>query len=46
MECGAYNELWRDIHMMLKDSLKAFKGVRGKVKVPIHNGTFDLATHA
>ena len=46
MECGAYNELWRDIHMMPEDSLQAFKDVRGKVMVPIHNGTFDLSTHA
>jgi len=46
MECGAYNELWRDIHMMPEDSLQAFKDVKGKVMVPIHNGTFDLSTHA
>ena len=46
IECGAYNELWRDIHMMPEDSLQAFKDVKGKVMVPIHNGTFDLSTHA
>ncbi|MBL4584589.1 MAG: MBL fold metallo-hydrolase [Pseudomonadales bacterium] len=46
IECGAYNELWRDIHMLPKDSLQAFKDVKGKVMVPIHNGTFDLSTHA
>lgn len=46
MECGAYNELWRDIHMMPEDSMQAFKDVKGKVMVPIHNGTFDLSTHA
>ncbi|WP_281646803.1 MBL fold metallo-hydrolase [Parendozoicomonas sp. Alg238-R29] len=46
MECGAYNRLWRDIHMMPEDTLQAFKDVQGKVLVPIHNGTFDLSNHA
>ena len=46
MECGAYNELWRDIHMMPEDTMQAFKDVKGEVLVPIHNGTFDLSTHA
>jgi len=46
MECGAYNKLWRDIHMMPEDSLQAFKDVKGKIMVPIHNATFDLSTHA
>jgi L-ascorbate metabolism protein UlaG (beta-lactamase superfamily) len=32
--------------MMPEDSLQAFKDVRGKVMVPIHNGTFDLSTPA
>ncbi|MGI9281835.1 MAG: MBL fold metallo-hydrolase [Endozoicomonas sp.] len=46
MECGAYNELWRDIHMMPEDTLQAFVDVKGKHLVPIHNGTFNLSTHA
>jgi len=46
IECGAYNDLWRDIHMMPEDSLQAFKDLNGKVMVPIHNGTFDLSTHS
>ncbi|MTI12446.1 hypothetical protein E1189_05285 [Sansalvadorimonas verongulae] len=46
MECGAYNKLWADIHMMPEETLQAFKDVKGKVLVPIHNGTFDLAMHA
>lgn len=46
MECGAYNKLWRDIHMMPEDALQAFKDVKGKFLVPVHNGTFDLASHA
>ncbi|MRI32530.1 hydrolase [Endozoicomonas sp. OPT23] len=46
MECGAYNKLWADVHMMPEESIQAFKDVKGKVMVPIHNGTFDLSTHA
>jgi len=46
MECGAYNKLWSDIHMMPEDSLQAFKDLKGKVLVPVHNGTFDLSTHS
>ena len=46
MECGAYNKQWSDIHMMPEDTLQAFKDVKGKVLVPVHNGTFDLSTHA
>lgn len=45
METGAYNELWRDIHMMPEESLQAHLDVKGLVMVPIHNGTFDLALH-
>lgn len=46
MECGAYNQIWRDIHMMPEDTMQAFKDVQGKVLIPVHNGTFDLSTHA
>lgn len=46
MECGAYNQLWRDIHMMPEDTIQAFKDVRAKILIPVHNGTFDLSTHA
>ncbi len=46
MECGAYNPQWADVHMMPEETLQAFKDVQGKVLVPIHNGTFDLSTHA
>lgn len=46
MECGAYNQQWRDIHMMPEDTLQAFVDVKGRVLVPVHNSTFDLSTHA
>jgi L-ascorbate metabolism protein UlaG (beta-lactamase superfamily) len=46
MECGAYNQLWRNIHLMPEDTIQAFKDVKGKILVPVHNATFDLSTHA
>lgn len=45
MEAGAYNELWSDIHMMPEQTVQAHMDLKGKVMVPIHNGTFDLALH-
>jgi len=32
--------------MMPEDNLEAIKDLKGKVLVPIHNGTFDLASHS
>ena len=46
LEVGAYNEKWRDIHMMPEDSIQAHKDLKGKTMFPIHNGTFDLSLHA
>lgn len=46
LEVGAYNELWRDIHMMPEESIQAHKDLRAKRFFPIHNGTFDLSLHA
>ncbi|WED20838.1 MBL fold metallo-hydrolase [Vibrio sp. JC009] len=45
IETGAYNELWADIHMMPEHSMQAHLDLKGKVMMPIHNGTFDLAMH-
>ena len=45
LECGAYNESWRSMHMFPEDNIKAHEDLKGKVLVPIHNGTFDLAFH-
>lgn len=46
LENGAYNEAWADIHMRPEQTLLAHLDLRGKVLVPIHNGTFDMALHA
>jgi len=45
IENGAYNELWRDVHMSPEESLQAHLDLKGKVMMPVHNGTFDLAMH-
>ncbi|WP_313321315.1 MBL fold metallo-hydrolase [Stenotrophomonas sp.] len=45
VETGAYDADWPDVHMQPEQSLQAHLDVRGKVMMPIHNGTFDLALH-
>lgn len=45
METGAYDRLWPDIHMLPEESVQAHLDLRGKVLMPVHNGTFDLALH-
>lgn len=45
MEDGAYNERWRDVHMLPEESAQAGFDLRAKVVLPIHWGKFDLSTH-
>ncbi len=45
METGAYDINWPDIHMLPEESVQAHIDLKGKVLMPIHNGTFDLALH-
>lgn len=45
VETGAYNEAWSQIHMFPEQSVQAHIDLKGKVMFPIHNSTFDLATH-
>ncbi|MBF0238853.1 MAG: MBL fold metallo-hydrolase [SAR324 cluster bacterium] len=46
MENGAYNLNWPEVHMFPEQTLQAFKDLKGKLLVPIHNGTFDLSLHS
>lgn len=46
VETGAYDPQWPDIHMQPEETMQAHIDLRGKVLMPIHNGTFDLAMHA
>jgi L-ascorbate metabolism protein UlaG (beta-lactamase superfamily) len=45
IEVGAYNQLWADVHLGPEQALTAHRMVRGKVLLPVHWGTFDLALH-
>lgn len=42
---GAYNELWQDIHMNPEEAVRAHGDLGGRVMLPIHWATFDLAMH-
>ncbi|WP_187170537.1 MBL fold metallo-hydrolase [Salidesulfovibrio onnuriiensis] len=45
MESGAYSEYWPYAHMQPEQSVQAHLDVGGKVMLPIHWGTFNLALH-
>ena len=45
IETGAYNEAWQGVHMIPEESLQTHLDLKGKVMMPIHNATFDLALH-
>jgi L-ascorbate metabolism protein UlaG (beta-lactamase superfamily) len=46
LETGAYDPQWPDVHMQPEQTMQAHIDLRGKLLMPIHNGTFDLALHA
>jgi L-ascorbate metabolism protein UlaG (beta-lactamase superfamily) len=46
LEIGAYNELWKEIHMGPDGAARAFEEIGGVgLLMPIHWGLFDLALH-
>jgi L-ascorbate metabolism protein UlaG (beta-lactamase superfamily) len=45
LEVGAYDRLWRDVHLGPEQAVRAHRLVRGKVFLPVHWGLFDLALH-
>lgn len=45
IEIGAYDASWADIHMGPDNALRAHADLKGKVLMPIHWGTFNLAFH-
>jgi L-ascorbate metabolism protein UlaG (beta-lactamase superfamily) len=45
LEVGAYNENWADIHMGPENAANAHLALKGKLMMPIHWGTFNLALH-
>ncbi len=45
LECGQYNELWKDIHMMPEQTVQAAIDLKAKLMMPIHWGAFTLSMH-
>ncbi|MDB5029514.1 MBL fold metallo-hydrolase [Mucilaginibacter sp.] len=45
LEIGAYGEYWPDIHMGPDNASNAHVALKGKLMMPIHWGTFNLALH-
>ncbi len=46
LEIGAYNELWKDIHLGPDNAARAFQDMgQSGLLMPIHWGLFDLALH-
>lgn len=46
MECGQYNDLWPEVHMMPEETFKASLDIEANYVVPIHWGAFSLSSHA
>jgi L-ascorbate metabolism protein UlaG (beta-lactamase superfamily) len=46
LEIGAYGTYWPDIHMGPDHASNAHLALKGKLMMPIHWGTFNLAPHA
>lgn len=46
LEVGAYGQHWPEIHMGPDHATNAHLALKGKVMMPIHWGTFNLAPHA
>jgi L-ascorbate metabolism protein UlaG (beta-lactamase superfamily) len=45
LEIGAYGKYWPDIHMGPDNASNAHLDLKGKVMMPLHWGTFNLAPH-
>lgn len=45
LECGQYNELWKDIHCMPEQTAQAGVDLKAKKIMPIHWASFKLALH-
>lgn len=45
LECGQYNLLWTEIHMLPEQTLQAHLDLKGEILIPIHWGAFQLSLH-
>jgi len=46
VECGQYNQSWKNIHLMPNEMMAVAKDLKTKVLMPVHWGKFSLALHA
>lgn len=46
IEVGAYHRLWADLHIGPEQAVQALQMVKGKLLIPVHWGTFNLAMHS
>lgn len=46
VKIGACDVTWQDIHMSPEEAVLTARDVRGKLLLPVHWGTFNLAFHA
>ena len=46
IKMAAYHENWPDIHLNPEQAVEAHRNLGGRMLVPIHWGTFDLALHS
>lgn len=45
LEIGAYDEMWKQIHMTPEEAVQQHQNLGGSVMVPLHWATFDLGLH-
>ncbi len=45
LECGQYNPLWANIHMMPEETVQAALDLKSKLLLPVHWGKFTLSLH-
>jgi L-ascorbate metabolism protein UlaG (beta-lactamase superfamily) len=45
MKIGAYDDMWPDLHLTPEQAVKLHQQLNGRVFLPIHWGSFDLAFH-
>lgn len=45
VECGQYDDFWKDIHLFPEESTQASLEVGNPVTIPVHWGGFPLALH-
>lgn len=46
IESGAYDQAWADVHLGPEQAIRAHIDLKGKLFMPIHWGTFNLALHS